>query len=79
MSDVLLRDVPEPLLDALRERADHHQRSVEGEVLTILEEAVRGSVRPDPVQAARVIHDRLAATGRAFSDTVETLREDRAR
>jgi plasmid stability protein len=79
MSDVLLHDVPEPLLDALRERAGQHRRSLEVEVLTILEDAVGEIVRPDPVQAALAIHDRLAGSGRHFADSVEALRDDRAR
>jgi plasmid stability protein len=79
VSDVVLREVPEPLLAALRERASHHRRSVEGEVLTILEEAIGAATRADPVVAARAIHDRLAATGRVFTDSVELLREDRDR
>jgi len=79
MSDVLLRDVPEPIFRALQNRALHHQRSLEGEALTILTEALTPAIEQDPVQQARQIREELTATGRAFSDSVELLDEDRSR
>jgi len=79
MSEILLLDVPESLLDRLRVRARHHQRSVEGEVLTILEDVFAVEERLDRLIVARAVHNRLVASGRTFSDSVELFREDRAR
>jgi len=79
VSDVLLRDVPEPLLKALKDRADQHQQSVEGEVLTILESTLGASTSRDPIQRAQQIREQLAATNRSFSDSVDVLREDHER
>jgi len=41
MADVLVRDVPKRVHDALKRRAKRNGRSVNAEVVTILDEAVR--------------------------------------
>ena len=38
--DLAIKNAPDHLVDHLKERARKHQRSLEGEVLAILEEAV---------------------------------------
>lgn len=80
MSDILVRDVPGDVLDALKERAGRNRRSLQQEVLAILEwEARHDANRLTAIEAARVIRERLAATGRDFGNSVDDIREDRAR
>jgi antitoxin FitA len=41
MPSITIKNVPEDLLERLRERAKKHRRSLQAEVLTVLEEAER--------------------------------------
>ena len=78
MSQLLIPDVAESLLQQLRERAARHGRSIEAEARGILENALR----PDPAKIwaeVDAIRQRLAATGRDFGDSVQDIREDRDR
>ena len=80
MADVLVRNVPEPILEALKRQAEEHYCSLQGELLAILEEAValRRS-REEHAKFAAQMRERLAKTGRTFSDSVDLIREDRDR
>ncbi|MEX0716873.1 MAG: hypothetical protein WD066_09810 [Planctomycetaceae bacterium] len=78
MAELVLANIDDRVLEELRERAVGHGRTPEEEAKVILSETLR---RPDrgawaPVDAIR---ERLAATGRHFSDSAELLREDRER
>jgi antitoxin FitA len=78
MSQLLIPDVAESLLQQLQQRAARHGRSVEAEARIILEDALR----PDPAKVwaeVDAIRERLAATGRDFGDSVPDIREDRER
>jgi antitoxin FitA len=78
MSQLVIPDVAESLLQQLRERAACQGRSVETEARIILENALR----PDPARVWAEIdafRERLAASGRTFSDSTELIREDRDR
>lgn len=78
MPHVLIRDVPESVLKALKERALQKRRSLQQELKALLEE--HAQVPGDKaLTCARQIRHKLARSGRAFSDSVELLREDRAR
>jgi plasmid stability protein len=44
-----IKDVPDEIADALRERARRNHRSIQGELMTILEQTVR--VTPFPANA----------------------------
>lgn len=78
MPDVLIRDVPESVLKVLKERALRKRRSLQQELRALLTE--HAQVPADKALiCARQIRDRLARSGRAFRDSVELLREDRAR
>ena len=80
MSDILVRDVPQELVDTLKERAARNGRSLQREVMLILEGTLREEARRrDALAAADEIRNRLAATGRDFGNSVNDLREDRAR
>jgi plasmid stability protein len=78
MSAPLTLHVDEMALVRLRELAAAHGRSPEAEAHAIL----LGALRP-PASAAwagvNAIRERLAGSGRSFSDSAELLREDRER
>ncbi len=78
MSNVLIRNVPKSLLDQLRQRAAANRRSLQQELLSILEEAARIQTL-GPVEVAARIRGQLEASGRKFSDSAEMVREDRER
>lgn len=76
MSALLIPNLDEAVLDRLRARASQSGRTVEEEARAILTEAPA----PDPFwEQARKLRERLAATGRTFSDSAELIREDRDR
>lgn len=79
MPNVLVRDVPEHVVNALKRRAVSHRRSLQQEMLEILEQAAE---RPDATTAAQIataIRERLAARGVAFGDSTPLIRSDRER
>ncbi len=78
MSAFVIPDLDDSTLARLRERATTHGRTPETEAKEILAAALQAT-SADPWAAARAIHDRLAASGRTFSDSAELLREDRDR
>ena len=41
MASLSIKNVPDEMLNPLRERAQNHRRSMQGELLTILEDVVR--------------------------------------
>jgi hypothetical protein len=43
MASFTLKDIPDPLLERLRERAESDRRSLTQEILFLLEEALRGA------------------------------------
>lgn len=78
MASLLIPDVEENTLSRLHERAHAHGRTPEAEAKALLEGLLQASPAPiwDKVNAFR---NRLAASGRYFSDSAELLREDRDR
>jgi plasmid stability protein len=79
MPDVLIRDVPGPVLEALKQRAAENRRSLQQELLWILEGEVQRPSRQAAIRAADAIRERLARSGKVFSDSAELVREDRDR
>jgi plasmid stability protein len=79
MPDVLVRGVPDETLDALKQRAKANRRSLQQEVLSILEASAREARAMDPAQVADAIRQRLARSGRSFGDSVPLIQEDRER
>jgi len=78
MSQLLIPDVAESLLQQLQQRAARHGRSIEAEARVILEDALR----PDPAKVwaeVDAFRQHLAASGQTFSDSTELIREDRDR
>lgn len=71
-----IKNVPEPLLEQIRARARAHQRSLQGELLVILQEAVQ----PEPVRSLDAVLAEIRASGLVTpSDSVDILRRDRRR
>jgi plasmid stability protein len=79
MPDVLVRGVPQVTLDALKARAAEQQRSLQQELLRILEGAAQEAAGRDPAAVAAAVRARLARPGRRFSDSTPVIREDRER
>ncbi|HEY3488719.1 MAG TPA: hypothetical protein VGK27_01195 [Candidatus Deferrimicrobiaceae bacterium] len=76
MSQILVRDLDESLVERLKRQAKRHHRSLQGEVKAILVESVR--LTPSEMLAtAEDWHRRLA--GGKFGDSALLVREDRGR
>lgn len=57
MANISIKDVPDAWAEALRRRAVRNHRSLQGELMSIIEQAVEGSQATDsyaPVQPARI-------------------------
>jgi len=63
-----IKDVPDDLAEALRERASRNHRSVQGELMHMLEAAVR----PRPFQAG-ALWQQIQALGFATADDAAAL------
>lgn len=80
MTDVLVRDVSQEVLESLKERAAQNRRSLQQELLSIIEAAARERARrEDHARLAAEIRERLARSGRTFGDSAAEVREDRQR
>lgn len=78
MPNILIRDVPAEVVEAFKRQAARRGRSLQQELRASLERIALGT-SPDPAEAARRIHRRLAAKYGRFSDSVALVREDRDR
>jgi len=68
------------MLEALKRRAAANRRSLQQELLWLLEiTAADETDRETAIRAADAIRERLARSGRVFSDSTELIREDRSR
>jgi plasmid stability protein len=79
MGQLVISGLDAQILRALGARAAAHGRTVEGEARQILTEAASISHGGNEWAAVDAIRERLATSNRAFSDSAELLREDRAR
>ncbi|MCH7227995.1 FitA-like ribbon-helix-helix domain-containing protein [Haloferula sp. A504] len=52
MKSLHIREVPEETVERLKRRAARHHRSLQGELLTLLEEAAREVIEPEPDEFA---------------------------
>lgn len=78
MPQVLIRDVEDRVIKALKARAKRHHRSLQGELKAIVTDAAQGNlVDADLLAKIDALRNRLK--GRKHTDSVELLREDRAR
>ena len=76
MPDVLVRDVSEETLSRLKKQAEAHRRSLQQELLAILEQAVTLSPA-ETLRHARPVRKQLAESGRRFRDSVPLIRAER--
>jgi plasmid stability protein len=77
MANVLVRDLDETVLDRLKKRAVRNRRSLQSEVQLILAHAADEHKPLSDLEVARRI--RTSIKNRNQTDSVELLREDRAR
>ncbi|HUY87853.1 MAG TPA: hypothetical protein VMV10_03870 [Pirellulales bacterium] len=78
MSNLLIPDVEESVIERLRQRAAAHGRTPAVEAKVILQEALQ----PPPAagwQQVNATRNELAASGGDFSDSAALIREDRER
>ena len=79
MADLLIRHVPEGVVRSLKRRAALRRRSLQQELVAILESAVRSDGRATPAEVAAAIRLRLARRGRRRKDSAVAIRRDRKR
>ena len=74
LPQLLVRDVPQDVVEALKRRAAEHGRSAEAEHRLILEETLRPG-RSDFWERAAKLRDETR--GRVLSDSTDLIRQDR--
>jgi plasmid stability protein len=74
MPQLLVRDVPRDVVDALKRQASSHGRSAEAEHRAILEAALRAGRAAFRERAGRL---REATKGRIQGESADLIREDR--
>ena len=75
MPQLLVRDIPEETVAALKKRAKEHGRSAEAEHRAILQDALKPKV--DHWKEIDRLRHELAESGRTFADSTESIRRDR--
>lgn len=82
MPNLSIKDVPEPWAEALRQRAVRNHRSLQGEMMAIIELAVQENLlaiaAPDTLETPRVVgHDRFGhPILRRGTKTIEQIAEE---
>jgi plasmid stability protein len=81
MSDVLVRNLDESVVEQLKSRARGNGRSLQAELKLILEQAARPETSPPSRAEYRELAERVRATlgDRPQADSAALLAEDRAR
>jgi plasmid stability protein len=82
MPELLVRDLPEDMVEALRRRAAEHGRTEDAELRSILEEALRVPREPAPRPGSTDFWERAAKLreelrGRTFTPSEDLIRQDR--
>jgi plasmid stability protein len=73
--DLSIKRVPDVLIERLRKRAASHHRSLQGELMSILEETL---IQGDDRLTLDQLHQLVRASGlRTPSESVEMIRADR--
>ena len=78
MANVLIRDVPEEVVNRFKIMAKSHKRSLQQELKVFLENTVTQS-SPEIFQKMAEIKRKLRSKSIRFTDSSRLLREDRAR
>jgi antitoxin FitA len=76
LAQILVRKLPDAVVERLKARAKRNSRSLEAEVRAVLEQTVT-TEKAEFLKAADAMRARLA--GRHHTETLELLREDRDR
>ena len=76
MSQILVRNLSDEVVERLKARAKANGRSLQAEVKMILEQNARLEMDTFREVSERISKE-LEATGRTFSDSTELIREDR--
>jgi antitoxin FitA len=75
-NNVSVKNVPDEIMEKLRQRAKHNHRSLQGELMTILEEAA-GSAPFSVDQAESKLRALDLATGNESTSWIRELRDGR--
>jgi antitoxin FitA len=78
MPDLLVRDIPGDVVEALKKKAAGNRRSLQQELKLIIENAAKED-RILKTEYASLIKERLQAYGKEYSDSTDMLRTDRNR
>jgi plasmid stability protein len=78
LAELLIPNMAESLLERLQKRAEARGSTAEAEAKRILTQALDPTMA-DPWAVVDAIRERLASSGRTFTDSTELLREDRER
>lgn len=76
MPDILIRDVSLETVNQLKARAKQHNRSLQGEVKHLIEEAMKTTGEATLLRTRKI---RASFGKKTFSDSAALLREDRNR
>lgn len=82
MAQIILENLNPLLLEKLASLSQRHGRSLNEELIAILEQAVNTEVVEQPVPSITAIkleQARARYSGRTFSDSTELIREERQR
>ena len=77
MPNILVRNLSEDTVAALKRRAAGHGRSLQQEIRLFVERLAQEPQEEDFLEAMRRIRDRLAASGHVFANSTDLIREDR--
>jgi plasmid stability protein len=72
--NVSIKNAPDELVRRLRERATRSHRSLQGELLAILEQAVQAEQRLTPAELLAAVNERGLTTG---AEAARLIRADR--
>lgn len=78
MKQVLIRDLDEDVIEALKDRAARHNRSLQGELKVIVTQAARGN-RVNPALLKKIDALRDSLKGKIKGNSADLIREDRDR
>ncbi len=76
MAQLLVRGLEPEIIERLKARAKSHNRSLQGEAKSILEESAKMTMEE---AMERALYWRKKFKGKTFSDSAELIREDRDR
>lgn len=73
MAQIIVRNLDDSVVNALKERAEHNNRSLEAEVRHILEQASTQLSWDEAWDRIEAFRERMIKSGRKFSDTGDLL------